>query len=475
MKLIALPVDGRPVVRAQVQQLVALSGHTLICPEVDALGHMRQPADRDQLAAWLRREAEGAAGLLISVDMLVYGGLVPSRFIDEELASLQARLSLLRELKAAHPQRPLYAFSATMRISNNDVADEEKPYWSQHGSRLWAWSFHSDRHAQTGDPQDQALAQAAADAVPQAIRDDYLATRQRNFAINRMLLDLVKEGVIDRLVLPQDDTAAFGFNIAERRQLQAEVADRSLSDRVLIYPGADEVLHTLCAHLVATLRRDPPLKLALRCSDPAHVKALHPLYEDRPVLDSLRSQLEAVGAVLADADADASLLLHTRGTQQGDWAMRKPLPEPLAFEVSDITGPMAVVDLAYANGGDPELIAALAAKLPELIGYAGWNTASNSLGSLLAQLVLARSAWRSEANRLVVSLRLAEDLLYQAELRQELRNAIAEPCADLESRYSEVVTPATNRWLAAHGLPGRVSRCYLPWSRSFEIGLELQP
>ncbi len=476
MKFVSLPVDGRPVVRAQVQQLVALSGHTLICPEPEALGYMRRPADRDQLAQWLRNEARDADGLVVSVDMLVYGGLVPSRFIDDELVDLQSRLALLRELKSAQPTRPLYAFSATMRISNNDVADEEKPYWSQHGRQLWAWSFHGDRHAETGDAQDLALAQAAAEAVPLAIREDYLATRRRNFAINRALLDLVAEGVIDRLVLPQDDTAAYGFNIAERRALQGEVEARQLGRSVLIYPGADEVLHTLCAHLVATLRGDPPLRLALHCSDPEHVQTLHALYEDRPVLDSLASQLAAVGAALAQTDVDAHLLLHTRGSQQGDWAMRKPLPNPRAFDVGQaLQGPLAVADLAYANGGDPDLIEALGSRLPELIAYAGWNTASNSLGSLLAQLVLARGQWCSEANRLVLSLRLAEDLLYQAQLRQRLRDSVPEPAANLEARYAELVAPATDAWLAGHGLPGRVSRCYLPWSRSFEIGLELQP
>jgi hypothetical protein len=458
--LTALPVDGRPVVRAQVQQLVALAGWQLRCPEVSALGHFRQPADRDALAAWLQRESVGAAGVIVSVDMLLYGGLVPSRFVPDTLPELLARLALLHEL----PQ-PLYAFAATMRISNNDVADEEKPYWATHGRALWAWSFHSDRCAVHGLPEDPALA----DAIPTEIRTDYLATRARNFAVNRALLGLVAEGVIQRLVLPQDDTAEFGFNIAERRALAAESAALGLSDRVLIYPGADEVLHTLCAHAVS--RGQPPLRLALRCTDPGHVGDLRALYEDRPVLDSVASQVAAVGAVITDEAPDATLLVHTRGRSQGDWAMHKGLPEalPIAFELP--AGPVAVADLAYANGGDPELLAHL--PVAELAGYAGWNTASNSLGSLLAQLVLARGRWGELPNRLVTALRLAEDVAYQAELRQVLRDAVAEPSGTLEADYAAAVVPAVDAWLAERGLPGRVSRCYLPWGRSFEIGLEL--
>ncbi|MDI4632414.1 DUF4127 family protein [Pelomonas sp. V22] len=486
--LVGLPVDGRPVVRQQVQALVAAGGWELRLPEVAELGHLRQPAHRDGIATWLEREAYDAAGVIVSIDMLVYGGLVPSRFISEELNALLPRLSLLHRLRQRAPRRPIYAFAATMRISNNNVAEEEKPYWAQHGEQLWAWSFHTDKHGQTGDASAAALAAEAEAAIPAEIRADYLATRSRNFAINMALLDLIEEGVIDRLVLPQDDTAEYGFNIAERRQLQTLVTERQLVDRVLIYPGADEVMHTLAAHMASRLSAAEPLRVALSCSDPRHVATLRARYEDRPVLESLASQIEAVGARLVQPGETADLLLalHSSGPAQGDWAMRLPLPSPQPPTATWLDGlgasgvPVAIVDLAYANGGDPDLVEALASRqlLPRLAGYAGWNTASNSLGGLLAQLVLARTNLHCMPNRLNTALRLAEDYLYQAHLRQQLRNEVDEARlsdAELLAAAQQLVMPATEAWLRAMGLPGHVSRCYLPWDRSFEIGLELQP
>lgn len=485
--LAGLPVDGRPVVRRQVQALADAAGWTLRLPDVADLGHLRRPAQRDVLAGWLEQQADGAAGVIVSIDMLVYGGLVPSRFITDELDALLPRLALLRRLKALNARRPIYAFAATMRISNNNVAEEEKPYWAEHGERLWRWSFHSDKFRQTGDAGASALAARAEAAVPADIRADYRATRARNFAVNLALLELVQEGVIDRLILPQDDTAEYGFNIAERRELQQRVLALGLSDRVLIYPGADEVMHTLTAHMVGRLRGDAPLRIALSCSDPQHVGALRARYEDRPVLDSLASQIEAVGARLVDdaEPADLLLALHSSGPAQGDWAMRLPLPLPQSLNAQWVAAlsaaptPLAVVDLAYANGGDPVLIEALAAQrlLPRLVGYAGWNTASNSLGGLLAQLVLARRVLSSDANRLNTALRLAEDYLYQARLRQTLRERIDEPAlsaAELVAQARAIFVPAADAWLASMGLSGRIHSCYLPWDRSFEIGLELQ-
>lgn len=479
--LIGLPVDGRPVVRAQVQQLVALAGWALRCPGIEQLGHFREPAHRAALAAWLRAEAPDADGFVISIDMLVYGGLVPSRFIADSVESLLARLALLRELKRLRPEAPLCAFAATMRISNNAHNEEEKPYWNPHGPALWAWSFHSDRHAELGEAEDARLAAQAAASVPEAVRKDYLATRARNFRVNRALLDLVADGVIDRLVLPQDDTAAYGFNIAERRQLQQAVQQRGLSDRVLIYPGADEVLHTLCAWAVAQARGDGPLPLVLRPSDPAHFPQLHALYEDRPLPESLAHQMAAVGAVPAEK-GEALLLLHTSGPAQGDWAMRKPLAQRQAIAPAFWRGlhaqPVAVADLAHANGGDPPFVAQLAAHLPlpKLAAYAGWNTASNRIGSLLAQLVLARGHWGSAANRAVLALRLAEDLQWQAVLRQQLRDTLDESSCTptlLAKHAQQLMRGPANDWLAAQGFSERVQRAWLPWQRSFEIGLEV--
>jgi hypothetical protein len=270
-----------------------------------------------------------------------------------------------------------------------------------------------------------------------------------------------------------------------------------LSGKVLIYPGADEVLHTLCAHVVASIRKDPPLKLWMRCSDPEHVAQLHALYEDRPVLDSVRSQVHAVGAVLVDdiEDADVVLGVHSQGAEQGDWAMRKALPQPqpvakMQAWLADLTSgapgarPLAIVDLAYANGGDPQLVELLCSgdSLLRLAAYAGWNTASNSLGSLLAQLVLARGRYRDEANRHNVFLRLAEDWGYQSWRRQVLRDTLRTERAgeaawtpqELAAKAGATVVPALNEWLAQHRTGWQVCGSYLPWDRTFEIGLRLE-
>lgn len=487
-RLLALPLDARPVVREQVVQLMAAGGWELVVPPTAMLGHLRQPADRDALVRWITQEAPGVSGFVLALDMLVYGGLVPSRFIADDAQALGTRLDWLRTLRAAHPGKPLHAFASTMRISRSQDAQEEKPYWAEHGLALWAWSYHQDRHVCLGLPEDEQAARTAAATVPEPIRADYLATRARNHALTRRMLRLVHEGVIDRLVLPQDDTAEFGLNIAERRALQAEVAALGLQDRVSVYPGADEVLHTACARAVRQLSGQPALRVALSPMRPAALDILVPRYEDRPLAASVRSQVTAVGAQLVDdpGQADIVLALYTQGQAQGDWALQQPLPAREPVDAAWLAGlaahrqagrGVAVADLAYANGGDPWFVQALAKvlELRTLAAYAGWNTAGNTLGSSLAQAVLAHGRVDSDAHRHNLALRLAEDVLWQAGLRQLVRlGGLELPPGALAGHVQQLFVPQANAWLAPWQLGWRVRRTHLPWDRTFEIGLELE-
>lgn len=490
-RIIALPVDDRPVTGLQVAWLTEAAGWQLVLPPKAMLGHFRTPADCNALADWLTHEVTHAHGVVLSLDMLCYGGLVPSRFSDLDAVTLRARLAILRTLKDAHPTLQVYAFAATMRISNNNIADEEKAYWAAHGEAIWRWSYLTDRAEITG--VGAAQAQAAEAAVPEAIRQDYLATRKRNFDLMQDMLELVEDEVIDRLILPQDDTAEYGFNIAERRWLERELGARQLGQRALIYPGADEVMHTLVAHMVATARGGPRLSAQLWVGDPTHIRHLHARYEDRPILDSIASQAHAVGIALTDHNADFLLAVHTQGRAQGDWAMQLALPHAPGISsvwLDAISGalaadtPVVVLDLAYANGSDPQLIAALSERglLDKLAAYAGWNTASNSIGSALAQVVLAWGALHSKINRRNLALRLLEDHVYQTLVRQTVRIGYGLPQQspapadfekDLAALIEAIFTPHANLFAKAAGLGVSVETVWLPWGRSFEIGMTL--
>src|SRR5699024_5419225 len=104
-----------------------------------ALPWGRAAGDRESLAHWLDAEvAAGAQEVIVSVDMLVHGGLIASRLSGEGLSSSIARLEQLRRLRHAHPELGLHAMALVQRAPDSYVAVEEPDYWADHGRELHA-------------------------------------------------------------------------------------------------------------------------------------------------------------------------------------------------------------------------------------------------------------------------------------------------------------------------------------------------
>ena len=68
----------------------------------DLLSALRTLALTMALAAWLQAQAETCDVLIVSIEMLGYGGLVGSRIGHETTSEILARLAILRELATRH-------------------------------------------------------------------------------------------------------------------------------------------------------------------------------------------------------------------------------------------------------------------------------------------------------------------------------------------------------------------------------------
>ncbi|MCY4039981.1 MAG: DUF4127 family protein [Gammaproteobacteria bacterium] len=485
-RLLVLPVDGRPVVCGQIKYLAALAGWALSLPPIAMLGYFRKAADRDEIGQWLMAEAGKVDGFVLSMDTFIYGGLVASRISTESPDDLLARCGLLKTLKNEHPDKPIFAFLTTMRISNNNVNEEEKDYWSAYGQFIWRWSYHADRYRAHGSENDLLACREAESSIPIDIREDYLATRSRNFAISRRVLELVGTGMIERLILPQDDTAKYGFNIAETRKMRQDIIDARLCSQVKIYAGADEVAWTLVAQMISRLESRPARKVYVSWHHPEDADLIIPRYEQQPLGIAVKDQLSAAGASIVRQREHADLVLgvHTANQPQGDWALCEPLVQkrPIAShwttaltEWQALGVPLAIADLAYANGGDPELVRCLVGSLhPEsLVAYGGWNTASNSLGTIAAQIQLSPLRGASDAGMELNIIRLVDDAFYQSHYRQVLRKQLAGNRCTLAEAGPQFCD-AANEWLRDNQISGAsVRNAFFPWQRSFEIGFEL--
>ena len=89
-----MPMDERPATGRHAAMIAAVAGVHVQLPPSSLLSRLRVPGDRDGLSRWLSRSDADAA--VVSLDMLGFGGLVPSRLGYEsipDVLSLDPRVS----------------------------------------------------------------------------------------------------------------------------------------------------------------------------------------------------------------------------------------------------------------------------------------------------------------------------------------------------------------------------------------------
>lgn len=502
-KIALLPVDARPVTRDLPGQIARMAGWEVVTPERDDLGFLKKPGNIVSIIEWVRRVANEVDGFVISSDMLGYGGLVPSRISIDALQDIKERLQLLKELKRTYLEKPLMVFSATMRISNSYVNEEEKDYWEHYGEEIFAYSYHTHSYEKTGNEDSFRIMNEMQEKIPDEVLSDYLATRLRNYEMNNYLLQLAEEEFLDVLVFPQDDTSQYGLNVKEQEGLASDVLRKKLFSKVFIYPGADEVANTLIARMIYDLEnvKRPVFYPFYSGEKGAHISAM---YEDRPIAESVKGQIFAFGShtVATPQEADILLAVNVPGRQQGDLALQTHLN---GVDTSDRSigewiyrmhdyihrgCRVAVADLAYANGADPAMIPQLleGIDIDKLYGFAAWNTAGNTLGTVIAQAAMLylqdalgtlSTSERDLRKNEQLLLRFLEDYVYQTVVRQEVRKAIDEPSfspdellglvsAAFIKEYEKFLKEEGSAWLQHYR--AELVNLNLPWHRTFEIG-----
>ncbi|HEU5141314.1 MAG TPA: DUF4127 family protein [Bacillales bacterium] len=505
-RIALVPVDARPVTCDLAGQITRIAGWEVLTPPKEILGFLRNPGDIDGVHQWLVETADHVEGFVLSMDMIHYGGLVPSRITRDSREAVSKRTKLLSLLKDKYPSKPILAFSSTMRISDSYVNEEEKLYWSDYGRDLFTYSFHSHRFEKTKSSEAEAKMLASYNQVPTDILKDYLQTRERNAMINLSLIEYVESGIVDTLVFPQDDTAEYGMNIREQERLHEEILQRRLFDQVYIYPGADEVACVLVAKLVFQLEgiNAPTFYPFFSGETGAFQNAL---YEDRPLIESVKGQVYALGGFIEDVqNADIRLAVNVPGRRQGEIALRNHLSEvdtpdrnigewlrKLHHFLKD-GKPVAIVDLAYANGADPAMIIPLLSKIDIscLSGFAAWNTAGNSIGTVVAQAAMVHlrqlryddlgNVPTKELTEQLI-LRFLDDFVYQSIVRSKVREQYDETTLSKEQLLKVVkenFLPEAEVFFQEKGMKNTLSQwdiqienVFLPWERTFEIGMDL--
>jgi hypothetical protein len=130
----------------------------------------------------------------------------------------------------------------------------------------------------------------------------------------------------------------------------------------------------------------------------------------------------------------------------------------------------------------PQLLAGVDVR--DLSGFAAWNTAGNTLGTVVAQAAMVHLAkvkgldfnkWLKEEQ---ILFRFLEDYVYQTVVRQKVRAEVSDTAPDLAKRVEEKFLGEAASFLKKtfyeKNYDCYVCNVFLPWNRTFEIGFELE-
>lgn len=140
------------------------------------------------------------------------------------------------------------------------------------------------------------LSELKAKVDPAALKD-YLDRRAFNGSFNIRTLDLVEDGTIDFLIIPQDDSAKYGYTAMDQKTVRAKIDEKVLNDRVILYPGADELGHGAWSPAPST-RSKITLHAYTSSMRPRWAPQLIPNYEDRSLNETVKYHVMAAAASL---------------------------------------------------------------------------------------------------------------------------------------------------------------------------------
>ena len=141
IKIAVIPIDNRPICYDLIEDILSINNDIeLFMPDIKYLGGLNNQSNINEIFNFLENLAD-IDFLIVSLDTIAYGGLIPSRRIEDDFKTIKERIEKFKTIVQKKVKKIL-AFSSIMRISNNNINEEEKQYWSQWGKRIFDWSYY---------------------------------------------------------------------------------------------------------------------------------------------------------------------------------------------------------------------------------------------------------------------------------------------------------------------------------------------
>ena len=417
-----IPLDTRPYAYDIPIRLGKLFGAEILYPPMDSLAFFRETANCQFIRSWLLQNANDCDALVVSAEQLIYGGLIQSREAKITENERDEALNTLRIIKKAHPNLKIYVSDVLMRNSIS-AFDEESVFWWK---KIQDYSRAYYRTYANGDMEAKKELESLTAEIPEKVLNTFLHARKFSHEKDLGCIQLVKDGIVDQLIICQEDSAPEGIQRFEQEKLSAVIRENGLNNKIFMANGAGEAGAELVMRALCPKGSDTGIVWL------GENIGFSAMYEDRPFVENLNTHMSAMN-IRENPDSENVICILPPKRKQSDYVMGFSEGyeeysyeefEAMSRRISDLVKQgkhIFLLDIESANGGNPKLLTAIARQIPilELYGYSAWDTASNSLGTLLAQLLACRNE-NSAENKSYTAERILNDCVYQSIVRQKV-------------------------------------------------------
>lgn len=495
-KIVLVPLDERPV-NYLYPNLIGEGDYEICLPPREYLGDKKKAGDVKKISDWLVENSKDADVVIVSIDTLIFGGIVPSRLHHETYETLHQRIAVIPQIKKNNPKMKLFGFELIMRCPGYNSAEEEPDYYEEYGSMIHRYGEcqHKESLGLLTEEEKEEFAKLK-ETLPKEYLDDYVNRRHLNTDLLLTNLEYVKEGVFDFFIVPQDDSTEYGFTILDQIRVRKYFADNHLEKVTAMYPSADDTGLTMLARAVCTLNGYSPKIFVKYASE--HGGECIPWFEDRALDKTMNYQISSAGAERVYSFEEADIVLGvTMVDEMLDfdnprfhqvYEVQRDIPGFISFLKEALAKGKVVTigDNATANGADHLVFDELHKEglLYQIHGYAAWNTSSNTLGTCICQSILYYFYRDEKKNQEFLTYRYYEDCGYMTYTRGEVSKNYL-PSLGLnyfkvdgkQGKVPPIIKKVLMNYMAENypEVAAKVSDIHVrqPWERMFETELKI--
>ncbi|SMB88228.1 Protein of unknown function [Desulfonispora thiosulfatigenes DSM 11270] len=435
VEIALIPLDSRPC-NTQYAQILGTMGNLKISIPYSDLDNYLEKANKEQLWQWLAYKAEETDNIIINTTELFNGGLIESRNPDS-YNTLNDDLKRLEDFCRKHPDHNIMVITILPRLLPSQFTD------------MWEYKWPLSHYA---SELDKAYIQGEKIAppknIPSSVLSEYLSIYENAQNLTTQLISLAKEGIFDTYLIGQDDAEEYGLTNKLVRDLE-----KDFGGNVHFVYGADEL--TLLA-LTKFYLAKPQETFKLNYINEELKKEFLPFeaitlenvvnnklkfLEVETNLDSNHQEVSSnnpkdnFNTAEVNYSKANKIVINNNQIVYNDLEKR----DFLLQEIARHTGYLGIMDVVYTNRGDSDLYLDLIEEnlLKNIEGYAGWNTASNTIGTELAHFYFYQHLkdnykhYTKEAKIKALEsylefkyLRFAEDFIFQGILQSELNEIL---------------------------------------------------